>query len=86
MIYVKSLLAGLAALILIAALIVGALYLAPFVIERLPSSGQGGVGFDVYENGPWVSIWVLAIAPLCVFVGVSYWAFRRASKAAGRSK
>ena len=82
MIYVKSLLAGLAALILTAMLIVGSLYLASFVIERIPSSGQGGVGFDVYENGPWVSIWVLAIAALCIFAAVSYWAFKRASRGA----
>jgi hypothetical protein len=68
-IYVKSLLAGLAALIIIAALII--------VMERLTPPAGGGV----YFVGPFFSIWPVLIGALFIFAVVSYWAFKRASRA-----
>jgi hypothetical protein len=44
MIYVKSFLAGLAALIALSTLIVGAAFLAPVVMERLPLQAGNGDG------------------------------------------
>ena len=80
MIYVRSLLAGLAAPIVIAALIIGGFFFAPFVMERLPPQAGGGMG--VFVIGPF-SIWQIVTAALFIFTVVSLWAFKRASKAAG---
>jgi hypothetical protein len=79
-IYVKSLLAGLAALIITAALIIGLLFFTPIVMERLAPSA-GGVSYVV--NTPYVSIWPVLLGALFIFAAVSYWAFKRASRATG---
>jgi hypothetical protein len=81
MIYLKSLLAGLAALIILATLLIGAFFLAPFVVERLARPAEGGGGFVL--NSPYVSIWPVIGGALFVFAAVSYWAFKRASRNAG---
>ena len=80
MIYVKSLLAGLAALIIIAALIIGGLFFAPIVMERL-APPAGAVSYVV--STPYVSMWPVLIGALLIFAVVSYWAFKRASRTAG---
>jgi hypothetical protein len=82
MIYARSALAGLAALMILAALIICGFFLAPLVVERLAHPNEGGVGF--YVNSPYVSIWQLVAGALCIFAVVSLWAFRRASRGAGR--
>jgi membrane protein implicated in regulation of membrane protease activity len=82
MIYLKSLLAGLAALIILATLLIGgAFFLAPLVIERL-APGVGGVGSYVLST-PYVSIWTVIGGAVGIFAVVSYWAFRRASRDPG---
>jgi hypothetical protein len=77
-IYVKSLLAGLAALIIVAALIIGVLFFAPIVMERLTPPGGG-----VYFVGPYFSMWPVLVGALFIFAVVSYWAFKRASRTPG---
>jgi len=75
MIYAKSFLAGVAAVI-VAALIISALAAGvPLVMELLPS-GKGGTSF--YVNGPWIPAWSIAVVGLLVFAAGFYWAFRRA--------
>jgi hypothetical protein len=72
MIYLKSFLAGLAALIILAALVIGVLIFGPLVMER---SGAGwAVGAFAFPTLP-----VLAVA-LLTFAAVSYWTFKRLSK------
>jgi len=80
MIYLKSLLAGLAALIVIAALIICVFLFAPFVMERLTPPAEGGSGWNF--AGPF-SIGTVATGAFFVFAVVSWWAFKRASKATG---
>jgi hypothetical protein len=74
MIYLKSFLVGVAALIAFA-LIVGALFLAGPIVYLMRHQAEGGVG--VYENSPWVSVWVLLIGAALIFATAFYWAFRR---------
>ena len=82
MIYLKSLLAGLATLIIIVALIIGVAVLAPVIMERLqPPDGAAGVGVSVI--GPF-SIWPVAIGAWLAFAVVSYWFFKRASRGSDR--
>jgi hypothetical protein len=76
MIFVKSTLAGVAALI-IAALIIYALAVGvPFVLELIPSR-EGGMG--VYTVGPF-PMWALALPARLIFSGGFYWSFRRARR------
>jgi hypothetical protein len=78
-IYVKSLLAGLAALIVIAALIIGMFFFAPIVMERLTPPG---VGVEYFVS-PYFSMWPVLIGALFIFAVLSYLAFKRASRAPG---
>ena len=73
MIYVKSFLAGLAAFIILSVLTVGATFLAPVVMERLPFSG-GGVGFVAFP------IWPIVTALLIISGAVSYRFFKKARR------
>jgi hypothetical protein len=77
MIYVKSFLAGVAALILAAIFIMAALFLTGPILELLPHRDEGGVAFDVYGVGPWLNIWVILVGALLIFAIGFYWAFRR---------
>jgi hypothetical protein len=74
MIYVKSFLAGVAALI-IAALIVVALFLGAPILESLTHRTEGAVGFYVF--GPWLHMWAVVICAPFIFAAAFYWAFRR---------
>ena len=78
MIYVKSFLAGVAALMLTALIVVAVFFGAPIMAllrELLTHRDEGGVGF--YVAGPWLHLWtILIVAPL-IFVAAFYWAFRR---------
>ena len=78
MIYVKSLLAGLAALVVLLLAIGGAAFLAPVVMERLP--GQPGVGVVMFH------VWPIVTGVLLISAAVSVWTFRKASRSfyAGR--
>jgi hypothetical protein len=74
MMYLKCFLGGVAAVVLVA-LIVYALALGvPRVMELLPS-GEGGM--SVYEIGPWIPLWSVAVIALSVFAAGFYWTFRR---------
>jgi hypothetical protein len=77
MIYVKSFLAGVAALILAAVIIIVALFLAGPILELLPHRDEGGVAFDVYGVGSWLNIWVILLGALLIFAAGFYFAFRR---------
>jgi hypothetical protein len=80
MIIVKSILAGMAALIM-AALIIYALAVGvPRLLELIPRR-EGGVG--VYMVGPY-PMWPVAVGALIVFCGGFYWNFRRARRHALR--
>ena len=73
-IYVKSIVAGLATLVVLLAVIAGAPFLAVAVMERL--SGQaGGGGFVVFP------VWPIITGVLLISTAVSIWIFRRASRA-----
>jgi H+/Cl- antiporter ClcA len=74
MIYVKSFLAGVAALIVVA-LIVGGFFLAGPIVYLMRHQAEGGVG--VYENSPWVPLWLIPIGAALIFATASYWAFTR---------
>jgi hypothetical protein len=74
MIYVKSFLAGLAAVI-VAALIVGAVFFGFPLLKLLLHRDEGGIG--VIEVGPFVHLWPFPIGASIIFAGAFYWAFRR---------
>jgi hypothetical protein len=75
MIYVKSFLAGLAALIALSTLIVVAAFLAPVVMERLPL--QAGIGIIFFPK--WTVVAGVALIAL-VSVAVACWTFKRAQR------
>ena len=76
MIFVKSILGGVVALI-VAALIIYALAAGvPRVLELIPG-GEGGIG--VYSVAPF-PLWLLVIVTLLVFSGGFYRGFRRARR------
>ncbi len=79
MIYVKSLLCGLAALTLYALLAgaLGALFLF-FTMPKLPDL-VGDSGF-VGANTIWIPTWPLFAGAVVVFAAVFYWSFRRFAK------
>jgi H+/Cl- antiporter ClcA len=74
MIYVKSFLVGVAALI-VAVLIVGVFSLASPIVFLMRHQAEGGVG--VYENSPWVPLWLIPIGAALIFATAFYCAFRR---------
>ena len=75
MIYIKSFLGGIAALIMAAFIVYALAFGVPRVMELL-LTGEGGVGaYDV--AGPWIPLWSLALAVLPVFAAGFYWTFRR---------
>jgi hypothetical protein len=76
MIYLKSFLAGLTALIGLCGLIIGAAFLAPVVMERLPLPG-GGIDFVVFPK--WTVAAAVALIVL-VSAAVSCWTFKRAQR------
>jgi hypothetical protein len=73
MIYVKSFLAGVVALILAAIITVCALFFGGPILGRLTHPDQGEVGFVVYGFHPWP---VLTTATL-IFAAAFYWTFKR---------
>lgn len=76
MIYVKSLLAGVGALIAFYFLFVtvGIRLLLP-----KPPDLPEGVGY--VSNSPWVPLWVILVIALLVFAAASFWTFSKLSKA-----
>lgn len=79
MIYVKSLLAGVGALIAFYFLFVtvGIRLLLP-----KPPDLPEGVGY--VSNSPWVPLWVILVIALLVFAAASFWTFSKLSKARQR--
>jgi hypothetical protein len=76
MIFVKSTLAGVAAVIIAALVIYGLAVGVPRIMELIPSR-EGGIG--VYSVGPF-PMWPLGVAALLIFSGGFYWSFRRATR------
>jgi len=76
MIFVKSTLAGLAAVIIAALVIYGLGTGVPRILELMPSR-EGGIG--VYSVGPF-PMWPAVIVVLLIFFGGFYWSFRRAPR------
>jgi H+/Cl- antiporter ClcA len=81
MIYVKSLLAGVAALIAYYFLFVtvGMRLLLP-----MPPDLPGGPGY--VSSSPWVPLWLILVIALLVFAGVYFWTFRELSKTSQRPR
>ncbi len=75
MIYIKSLLAGVGALIAFYLLFVtvGVRLLLP-----KPPDPREGVGY--VSNSPWVPLWVILVVALLVFAAAYSWTFRKLSK------
>jgi hypothetical protein len=76
MIFVKSTLAGVAAVIIAALVIYGLAVAVPRILELIPSR-EGGLGF--YSVGPF-PMWPLGVVALLIFSGGFYWGFRRATR------
>jgi hypothetical protein len=76
MIYVKSALAGVAAVIIAALMIYGLAVGVPRILELIPSR-EGGMGF--YSVGPF-PMWPVGVVVLLIFSGGFYWNFRRATR------
>ena len=72
MIYVKSILAGLAAMIVMVALIVG---VAPLVVPPITVSPRGAIGWNFVR----LPIRPMMAGALLISVAISYWVFKRAS-------
>jgi hypothetical protein len=75
MIYVKSILAGIAAVLLVVVLFVVAVFVIPLLLQF--RTGSGGIGA---VSGGLSTLALLAIVALA-FAGGFYWEFRRASRA-----
>jgi len=82
MIYLKSLLAGVGALIAFYFLFVtvGIRLLLPKPPSDLPE-GSGYV-----SDSPWVPLWLILVIALLVFAAVYFWTFRKLSKASQRQR
>ena len=76
MIFVKSTLAGVAAVIIASLVIYGLAAGVPRILELIPSR-EGGIGF--YSVGPF-PMWPLGVVALLIFSGGFYWSFRRATR------
>jgi hypothetical protein len=76
MIFVKSTLAGVAAVITAALVIYGLAVGVPRILELIPSR-EGGIGG--YSFGPF-PMWPLGVVALLIFSGGFYWSFRRATR------
>jgi hypothetical protein len=75
MVYVKSILAGLAALVVSAVVIPIVASMAPTV--RYRRGGYPGIGFDPSLLAHWPVAWVVGAV---IFGAGFYWEFQRASK------
>jgi hypothetical protein len=77
MIYLKSILAGIAAVLLILILFVVLLFAIPLLLQLGTGTGSGGIGAvsSGFSELTFAGLVVLA------FVGGFYWEFRRASRA-----
>jgi uncharacterized membrane protein len=78
MIYLKSVLNGLAALVITTALIIGIAFGGPLLFAAHTPPGNGG-GWNFLD--PWVPLWLIAAVPLLVFMLVCMLTFRRLSRA-----
>jgi|HubBroStandDraft_1064217.scaffolds.fasta_scaffold262063_2 hypothetical protein len=76
MIFVKSALAGVAAVIIAALLIYGLAVGVPRILELIPSR-EGGI--YSYSVGPF-PMWPLGVVVFLIFSGGFYWSFRRAAR------
>lgn len=80
MIYLKSVLAGLLALIVIPIFLIGALLVGIVIYDNAhPTQGEGSIGWDPvslwHENVPTVRL-----IPVLIFLGGFIWEYRRLSK------
>jgi len=80
MIYLKSFLAGVMGVVLMAVI----LWLIFIGVPALRVLTRTDDGIGVYEVGPF-SIWPVVIGGSVVFTAAFYWTFRRGSKSARRS-
>lgn len=81
MIYLKSVLVGLAAAVAVVVLCVAALFAFFMLLPYLASwsdTGSGGIGFVSTDTGP------LLIVPLVAFMAGFYWKFRSERRAKAR--
>jgi hypothetical protein len=76
MIFIKSTLAGVAAVITAALVIYGLAVGVPRILELI-SSREGGTG--AYSVGPF-PMWPLGVVALLIFSGGFFWSFRRATR------
>jgi hypothetical protein len=78
MIYAKSLLAALAALIVTAAVIVGVAFIVSIKALSTPPPNVGG---NWYFVGPLVPLWLAGGVPLLIFAAVYFLTLKKLSKA-----
>jgi hypothetical protein len=83
-IYLKSLMAGLAALIIAAALVVGVFFVAPLTWEVLTTPAEHP-GADWSFVGPY-PMWPVVALAIVIFFGTFLWAFRKATKAEAEAR
>jgi H+/Cl- antiporter ClcA len=81
MIHLKSVLAGVGALIACCFLFVTA---GIRLLLPKPPDLPEGVGF--VSNSPWVPLWLILVIALLVFAAVYLWTFRKLSKASQRQR
>ena len=74
MIYVKSFLVAVAALIVVG-LIIAALFLAAPIVGLMRHQAEGGVNFDV--NSPFIPAWAILIVAAIIFATAFCWSFKR---------
>jgi len=78
MVYAKSFLVGVAALVLAVTIVLALAYGALAIhVEISARSGDGGVGA---VEGSWIPLWPLAAVALSIFAAGFYWNFRRARR------
>jgi hypothetical protein len=75
-IYLKSVLAGLAAVVLAAVILVSGFFFAPVVLHWFDSSESGGIGANIIG----FSFRPLIAAAAVIFITAAAWMFKKASK------
>jgi hypothetical protein len=75
MLYVKSFLAGVAALIIY--MLLFATLGAKLLLPTPPSLPDGG---GYISNSPWIPLWAILLGALLVAVAASFWTYRQISK------
>jgi hypothetical protein len=74
MIYLKSFLVGLLALVLATLIALGLVFASMVIMVRIQPPA-GGISFDI--GAPWIPLWLLGAVAVSIFAAAFYWEFHK---------